>query len=252
MKKLSFLTGTVLILVIVLLAVPADTVKAQTPTVTLTPDTGFAAVTVAGSGYPPDYTVSITWDGQDIPYYSDTALVSASGNFTVIIVVPTQATPGSHTIRATATDLYYYEGDPEWAEASFEVADMTGPAGLSGPIGPRGEQGQQGEEGPPGEEGLPGEEGPPSLVQGPPGISGLEGPPGEEGPQGEPGPQGEQGPPGLPGFRGPQGEPGPQGETGPSGQQGPAGELSVAAIITSVGALGWGLFGFIKRLILGK
>lgn len=248
MKKLSFFTGTVLLLAIVLLAVPADTVMAQTHIITLSPDTGFFAVTVAGSGFTADYEVSITWDGQDIPYYSNTSLVSGSGNFTAIIIVPTQATPGSHTVRMTAT----YLGETEWAEAPFNVVDMTGPGGLPGPIGPRGEEGQQGEEGPPGEQGPPGEEGPPSLVQGPPGISGLEGLRGEEGPQGEPGLPGEQGAPGLPGFRGPQGEPGPQGETGPSGQQGPAGEISVAAIIMSVGALGWGLFGFIKRLILGR
>jgi hypothetical protein len=248
MKKLSFLTGAILLLAIVLLAIPADTVIAQTPAITLSPDTGFSAVSVAGTGYPPDYTVSITWDGQDIPFYSNTSLVSGAGKFTVIIVVPTQATPGFHTVRATAT----YLGDTEWAETTFDVVDMTGPAGPQGSIGPPGENGQPGEEGPPGEKGPPGEEGPPSLVQGPPGISGLKGLPGEEGPQGEPGPQGEQGPQGLQGFRGPQGEPGPQGETGPSGQQGPAGELSVAAIIMSVGALGWGLFGFIKKLILGR
>jgi len=248
MKKLSLLIGVVLLLAIVLLAVPADTVIAQTHTITLSPDTGFSAVTVAGSGFTPDYEVSITWDGQDIPYYSDTSLVSWSGDFTAIIVVPTQATPGSHTVRATAT----YLGDTEWAETTFYVDDMTGPQGPPGAHGLPGELGPPGEQGPPGEPGPQGEPGIPSLIQGPPGLPGLQGKLGEEGPQGETGPQGEQGPQGLQGFRGPQGEPGPQGPTGPSGQQGPAGELSVAAIITSLGALGWKGFGLIKRLIIGR
>jgi len=202
-------------------------------TLTLTPDSGCAYTTVSGEGFISFSAMVISWDGVPVPTVPVNLYCGEGGNFTAVITVLTQTTPGPHEVRATGQED---SPAPTIAE-TFTVVDMKIP-GPPGPIGLQGEEGPQGEPGPPG----------------------LPGPMGEspQGEQGEPGPQGEQGVPGDPGPQGPRGmeglsgDQGPPGEQGPRGPQGPAGGLSVAAIVTATGALGWGIFGFIKKLILGK
>ena len=215
-------------------------------TLTLTPDTGCAYTTVSGDGFIAFSAIAISWDGIPVPTVPSDLYCEEDGSFTAVITVLTQTTPGAHEVRATGQED---SPAPTIAE-TFTVVDITGPVGPAGPIG------QPGEPGPQGEEGLQGDQGP----QGEPGPVGLPGPMGESpqgeqgptGPQGEPGPPGEQGPQGARGIEGLPGDQGPPGEQGPRGPQGPAGGLSIAAIVTAAGALGWGIFGQIKKLILGK
>lgn len=77
---------------------------------------------------------------------------------------------------------------------------------------------------------------------------------GPAGPAGETGPAGERGPAGPAGAAGPAGEPGPTGppgETGPAGEPGPGAGMSLIAIIIALIALGFALFGTIKKWIVG-
>jgi len=213
---------------------------------TLTPDTGCAYTTVSGDGFISFSAITISWDGVPIPTVPVYLNCGEGGNFTAVITVLTQTAPGPHEVRATGQED---SPAPTIAE-TFTVVDMMGSEGPEGPAGIQGEPGPQGETGPQGEPGPQGEQGPVGLP-GPMGDSPL-------GEQGEPGPQGEQGPPGEPGLQGPRGiegfrgDQGSPGERGPRGPQGPAGGLSIAAIVTAVGALGWGIFGQIKKFIIGK
>jgi hypothetical protein len=160
----------------------------------------------------------------------------------MVIPVPTPLDIGRYTVTVTITP--YQGGTPQTAAARFIVIDMEGPPGPSG------------------EDGLPG-------IQGP------------AGPAGSPGPAGDKGTPGVgiegiekngdgtftllltdgssfttddltgpTGESGLTGQTGPQGPPGPTGEMGPAGGLSIAAIVLSVGALGWMGFGVLKRLLL--
>ncbi len=98
------------------------------------------------------------------------------------------------------------------ADATFIVVDMKGP---EGPVGK-------------------------------PGPTGAAGSTGPAGPAGEQGPQGEQG---IPGETGPQG---PQGETGPAGESaaGSTG-VSIIALVLSIVAIGFVVFGKIKKWVIG-
>jgi len=94
----------------------------RVPTLTLTPSSGFAATTVVGSGFSPNSTVSVTWDGTQIPTVPSPLITDANGNFTAIISVPTQNATGAHTVKAI--DVLGIK-----ANATFTVVDMTGPQG---------------------------------------------------------------------------------------------------------------------------
>ena len=151
----------------------------SSPTITLSPDSGFSTVSISGRGWLPSTTISIYWDNSVIPAVPSPLVSDASGDFTAIISVPTQTDPGWHTVTARNQ-----QGD--WAEVNFQVIDMSGPQGPVGSTGPAGAQGEQG---------IPGE----------PGSQGEQGTPGEPGSQGEQGPQGYIGIQGLPGSQGEQG-----------------------------------------------
>lgn len=88
------------------------------PTIVLTPSTGFAAATVVGSRFSDNSRVSITWDETVIPTVPCSLFTDANGNFTAIISVPNQNTPGTHTVNAT-------DQIGNWATATFDVVDMT-------------------------------------------------------------------------------------------------------------------------------
>jgi len=139
--------------------------------IVLTPYTGFASTTVAGSGFSDNSKITIKWDGTVIPTVPSPLTTDANGNFTTIITILTQTSPGPHTVNAT-------DESGNWATATFTVVDMTGPPG------PKGDKGDKGDTG----------------AQGPQGQIGPTGPQGPQGIQGPQGPQGEQGPPGTPGV----------------------------------------------------
>lgn len=132
-----------------------------TPNIALTPYTGFASTTVSGLGFSNESRVTITWDGTTIPAIPNPVETDASGGFVALISIPTQTTPGAHTLNAT-------DESGNWAAATFTVVDMTGPQGSAG---------LQGSQGPKGDTGL----------QGPTGSTGPQGPKGDTGPQGPPG-----------------------------------------------------------------
>jgi hypothetical protein len=251
MKKVIISTCLALFLVITLLFAPAGIAYAQGESITLSPSSGFAVITIYGSGFdgfvegPP---VVFTWDWGDtgtppvslsqcIPtwpqeVYVDYDYYLGDYVFTAFISVPTPNDIGSHTIQAWA---YYGENEIELVDgawATFTVVDMTGPMGLPGPQGLQGLAGDLGLTGPAG----------PAGAIGAPGPAGPEGP---QGLQGEVGPAGPTGPTGAPGPAGPEGPQGPQGEVGP------AGSLSIAAIVMAGVAFLWTLFSIIKKLFLG-
>jgi len=169
MRKLSFFAVMLLITLVLVGATSREAysqVGAPRPSITLSPVSGFSAITVAGMGFLGG-EISIYWDGNRIPTVPSPlyAYGTETGSFTAIISVPTQAAPGRHTVTVR-------DQKEAVASASFEVIDRTGP------------------QGPPGEQGAPG----PSGTPGTQGPSGKSGPAGEPGVQGPPGPAGEPGP----------------------------------------------------------
>jgi hypothetical protein len=115
----------------------------------LAPFTGFASITIAGSWFSSNSKVTITWDGTTIPTVPNSVITDLAGDFTAIISVPTQTTPGTHTVNAT-------DESGNWATATFTVINMTGSKGVPG---------NQGPQGPPGIDGTNGTQGPPGNVQ---------------------------------------------------------------------------------------
>ena len=255
MKRLLFSVYGALFLALILVGVTTDTIRANgsSATITLTPSSGFATTTVYGSGFmfSDGYSVNITWDGTLIPTVPEEPTIGgAAYTFTAIISVPTQSSPGAHTVKAIA----YMPGEPgstENATAQFTVIDMTGPQGDIGPSG-EGDQGPAGPAGPPGAEGPPGEGGSGGGIGPIPDSEWSETSLRFEDPNSPTG-WGElvdlQGARGLPGEPGADGEAGSQGE---KGKTGPAGGLSVAAIVMAVAVLVWMLIGLIRRVVLGR
>jgi hypothetical protein len=222
--RLSLSVALALILLFSLMATIANGVYAQAASITLYPTSGFSTVTVQGFGFNAYSGVKIYWDGAEIP---SVLSIEGQNEFTAIISVPTQASPGSHIVKAE-------DGYGETDSKPFYVIDITGPPGPVGPQGPAGPEGPPGPEGPAGPEGESGPEGP----AGPEGESGVFGSVGSEGPPGEQGPAGEKGEQGEPGPQAPQGERGPPGEQGPEGSSGSATGVSIAALLLALLVLG--------------
>lgn len=112
-----------LVLGLFLLTAPAG---AQNASITLTPTSGIAAVTIRGTGFSVWSGITIYWEGAVVP-----AIMVDTGeqtSFTAIISVPTQTSPGLHQVMAR-------DGYGEQASAFFNVVDMTGPTGPTGPAG---------------------------------------------------------------------------------------------------------------------
>lgn len=128
--------------------------------IVLMPFTGFSSTTIVGSGFSNNSRVTITWDGTSIPTVPSPLFTDATGNFAAIISVPTQNTPGTHTVNTT-------DASGNWATATFTVVNMTGP---QGPKGDKGDKGDTGAQGPTGSQGPQGEQGP----QGSPGVTSEE------------------------------------------------------------------------------
>jgi Collagen triple helix repeat (20 copies) len=215
MRKLIRIAAAVLLIGILVFGF--GVIPAQAATLSLSPEIGFSAITIYGTGF---YgTVTIKWDGEEIPTVP-AVIYASQAPFTAIISVPTQTEPGIHTVTATSAGTPT-AGAPGTISASarFEVINMTGP-------------------------------------QGTPGIQGPVGPAGSSG-EGSIGPQGPAGPPGPQGVVGPKGDTGAQGIQGPKGDQGPAGPvgtagtvLGIVAIVISLGTLLLILSGKVKNWIM--
>ena len=118
MRRLSFSVLTVSILLLALSLTPADRVYAQNATITLSPTSGFAALTITGRGFMSGSLITIGWDGTyPIPTVPQT-IYAQEGSFTAIITVPTQATPGQHWVTARGIVTGYPD---ETATAPFLV-----------------------------------------------------------------------------------------------------------------------------------
>jgi len=255
MKKLCFSTGAVLVLAILLLAVPADTVKAQAPAIILTPDSGpvSTTVTVTGANFPSGSPITIEWDGAPIATNPASINCEEDGSFSATITVPSDADPGSHQVQATGsggtngppTDIAYFTVlvltlTPDIGFAATVVTGAGFPEGslitiswdgnpiptLPSPL--YADYGGSftaiitvpaGAAAGTHEVMATGEEDSPApTIAVPFTVSNIAGPPGIQGPPGLPGEEGTEG------EQGPQGEPGPIGPIGPSGPQGIPGE----------------------------
>ncbi len=254
-----------LILAITILCAPAGVAYAAGESITLSPSSGFAIITISGSnfwdaagwGWEVYPQILFTWDWSGgIPNYPDDFIPALPeyvqvntdfGAFTAFISVPTPNSVGSHTIQTWGWDG---DGDPVQitnATATFTVVDMrglTGPSGPQGVTGPAGPAGPAGSTGPAGATGSSGRTGTgiERAENNGDGTFTLFFTDGSSfttedltGPTGEPGPAGQTG---------------PQGPPGPVGEPGPAGGLSITAIVISVVALGWMAIGVLKRLFL--
>jgi hypothetical protein len=147
------------------------TVIIAPPTLAVKPSSGFSSVTLTGTGFSRQnesaQIVHIYWDTMltDIPTIPAPLYVNNMGGFTAIISVPTQNSPGTHSVKASLDDNAYS------ASAIFKVIDMIGPTGPQGARGPGGDTGEKGVQGATGPQGRPGPEGP----QGPTGAPGASG-----------------------------------------------------------------------------
>jgi hypothetical protein len=183
--------------------------------ITLTPNTGFAALTISGTGFPLGTSVSIFWDANQVPTVPSAVVPTQAGTFTAIITVPDQTPAGDHAVIARSS-VPATGGAQVQAGASFRVIDMKGPAGPTGSPGPAGPAGPSGASG--------------SASQGP------------AGPTGPVGPTGPTGPPG---------QTGPQGDTGPAGSSGAAPTISVLALILALAAIAIAILSRLKKWIIG-
>ncbi len=246
MKKLRFLIGVGLLLVLMLMMIPAIPVSAQAQ-ITLVPNYGYAVtsgmpvnIMIYGTGFTPDpYEITeivISWNGVPVadPIISWVWGQYEESNLNAYIAIPTPIVVGTYTVAVDITWVDYLgQTQTETAEADFTVVNMTGPAGPAGPIGPEGPAGPAGPAGPSGPAGSTG-------------STGATGATGSEGPEGPPGPAGPAGP------TGPTGATGPAGPQGPQGEPGPAGGISIAAIVLAGGAIILTLFGMLRKLIVGS
>lgn len=137
--------GHVIVIISLLSGGVSLTTLAATPTITLSPTSGFSAITTAGGGFVAATIIVITWDSTLIPTVPSPIVASQSGSFNAIISVPTQITVGDYVIIAISTL-------PGGATASttFRVINMTGPQGpplQAGAVVPQGPAGLPGEQG---------------------------------------------------------------------------------------------------------
>jgi hypothetical protein len=202
-----------LILLLVCIPVLSFATPVSAASLTLTPENGFAALTIYGSGFYSGSLITIYWDKAAIPTVPMNVYATEKGEFTAIISVPTQDVPGFHTV--TASGISAAGAGTTSASARFEVLDMTG---LQGPIGPSGQTGPAGSSG----------------------VTGLQGDKGPQGPAGTPGPAG------LKGETGPAGPPGPPGPVGTAGTI-----FGIIALVISLILVVLLLIGRIKKWIMG-
>lgn len=179
LKRSAVLATLAAVLAVSFVGLEAEEARSQgipTPSIVLSPTSGVAVLTVTGSAFVTRASpnVIISWDGVSVPTVPS-PVTAPNGFFTAIITVPTQTSPGVHTVTAVT--------DQVQASATFVVDNRTGPSGTAGPAGPVGPAGPSGA----GESGM----------AGPKGETGDKGQPGEAGPTGDQGAPGEAGPAGA-------------------------------------------------------
>ena len=180
MKRLIYIP-TMLLLAFSLLLASTESAYAQG--ITLYPQSGVGSVIIQGSDFMGGSDIEILWDGNPVPTVPSPLRTENSddefwGTFVAMITIPTDASPGSHTITVIGTAP---DEDPVSLDATFELLSIVGPAGPEGSEGDRGPRGLPGPTGPSGSTGTSGE-------QGPVGEPGTIGPPGPAGPTGLAGP----------------------------------------------------------------
>lgn len=160
-RSLSSVTGRVAALVAALVVLVGAPVLAQgypPASETLSVSTSAALpgqpVIVSGSGYAPGTTVTITFEST--PRVVGVVQADASGRFTAEVVVPPDATPGMHTLRATGLGE---DGGPRVISAAIMVMAPAGTVGGGGAAGDRG----------------PGNPGGAAVAQSPPARGGVPG-----------------------------------------------------------------------------
>jgi len=235
MKRL-YLFFSLVLSIIFLLCITWVPVSAA-PMIVLTPNTGYAATMIYGSGFTIYGQVQIYWDGSVIPTIPQQIYLTDNNAFTALIAIPTPLAVGTHTVTARVTSATGGSA-AETAQAVFTVVDMKGAAGAAGPAGATGPAGPAGATG----------------SMGLPGLAGTAGPAGATGPAGPPGVGIDHvvnnGDGTFTLFFTDGSKFTTDNFTGASGAAGPAGGLSIAAIILAVLALAWMLFGLLKRLLL--
>ena len=97
------------------------------PKLELVPQIGIAATTLVGSGFAPTSEIFVTWDGTMIPTVPSPLLTDNYGNFTGIISILNQTTPGIYTVKAV--DEMGIQ-----ANATFTVYSNTSPTSPNTPI----------------------------------------------------------------------------------------------------------------------
>lgn len=106
--------------VVVLLAAPGRGQEYPPSSETLAVSTSVAVpgepVTISGSGYEPGTTVTVTFEST--PRVVGVLQADASGRFTTQVVIPVDATPGMHTIKATGMGA---DGNPRVVSAAIRV-----------------------------------------------------------------------------------------------------------------------------------
>jgi hypothetical protein len=182
----------------------------------LVPNSGIASTTIKGTNFPvyPGYPtrVTIKWDNNPdpLPTVPEEVLVSNAGTFSAIIAVPTQTSPGAHTVSATGTSSGTNQPIPVTISGKFTVVEVMGSPGARGDAGPAGT-------------------GIKAVKNDSEGVLSIEFTDGKV-------------------FKSASLK-GPRGEQGPPGEQGPARGLSMAAIILAVVALGWMGLSVLKKIL---
>ena len=149
MKRVCILAALGTLIVATALAGGPAAYSQVPASITLTPNSGYSAVTVFGTGFSSGFQVNLFWDGTQIPAVPSPILPSQTGQFAAIFVVPTQTSPGVHTVLA----MDVATAGQRQASATFTVitavgqpgpSGLPGPTGAPGPAGPAGQSGSSG------------------------------------------------------------------------------------------------------------
>ena len=233
MSKISKNLKICLALVMLTLLMAVATVSAcevtpppQTPSIVLTPNSGFAVTQIVGSNFGSCKAVTIKYDG--VVVLTPNLKTDDDGAFSVIITIPCETAVGAHTITAIDTQSHL-------ATAVFMVVSEVGQTGATGATGAQGEQGVagvNGVNGTNGAQGIQGDTGEQGHIgyNGATGATGSTGATGATGIQGATGAMGATGQQGVIGATGVQGAQGIQGLTGQTGQTGTTGAQGVQGL----------------------
>ncbi|MGC8848233.1 MAG: hypothetical protein ACP5QE_05255 [Conexivisphaera sp.] len=111
---------------------PSQTITVLPPTVTVTPTRicHCGTITVAGDHFYPNSTITVKLVSGSKTYYTDTTTAGITGNFTLPIPLPSNATAGNYNV--TATDAF---GNIASQTITVEYANVTATINGSGDAG---------------------------------------------------------------------------------------------------------------------